>query len=39
MGELERVLEFPEHWDALGLPFDRVVFIGALSEAATIVTA
>ena len=33
MGELERVLEFPEHWDALGLPFDRVVFIGALSEA------
>ena len=32
MGELERVLEFPEHWDALGLPFDRVVFIGALRK-------
>ena len=26
MGELQRVLEFPEHWDALSLPFDRVVF-------------
>ena len=33
MGELQRVMEFPEHWDALGLAFDRVVFIGALSEA------
>ena len=33
MGELERVLEFPEHWDALGLPYDRDVFIGALREA------
>ena len=32
MGELQRVLEFPEHWDALELAFDRVVFIGALNE-------
>ena len=33
MGELQRVLEVPEHWDALGLAFDRVVFIGALDKA------
>ena len=33
MGELKRVLEFPEHWDALGLAFDRAVFIKALDEA------
>ena len=33
MGELQRVLEFPKHWDALGLPFDRAVFIDALSQA------
>ena len=33
MGELQRVLEFPEHWDALELAFDRGVFIEALSEA------
>ena len=33
MGELQRVLEFREHWDALGLPFDRVVFIHAFDEA------
>ena len=33
MGELQRVLEFPEHWDALELAFDRVVFIDALGEA------
>ena len=33
MGELQRVLDFPEHWDALELPFDRVVFISALGEA------
>ena len=33
MGVLERVLEVPEHWDALELAFDRVVFIHALSEA------
>ena len=32
MGALERVLDFPEHWDALGLAFDRGVFIGALDE-------
>ncbi len=33
MGELQRVLEFPEHWDALELAFDRVVFIRALAKA------
>ena len=35
MGELQRVLEFPEHWNALKLPFDRAVFISALGEART----
>ena len=30
MGELQRVLEFPEHWDALSLPLDRVVFTDGL---------
>ena len=33
MGALQRVLGFPEHWDAFGLAFDRVVFIDALNEA------
>ena len=33
MGELQRVLEFAEHWDALDLVFDRVIFIDALSKA------
>ena len=33
MGVLQRVLEFPAHWDALELVFDRVVFIQALDEA------
>ena len=33
MGELQRVLDFPEHWDALDLAFDRGVFIRALNEA------
>ena len=33
MGELQRVLEFPEHWDALEMTFDRVVFIDALGKA------
>ena len=33
MGELQRVLDFPEHWEALGLAFDRTVFIDALGEA------
>ena len=32
MGELERVLEFPGHWEALRLAFDRGLFISALSE-------
>ena len=27
------MLEFPDHWDALDLVFDRVVFINALSKA------
>ena len=33
MGEFQRVLEFPEHWEALGLPFDRAVFIQVLDKA------
>ena len=33
MGELQRILEFPEHWDKLGLAFDRVVFTNALGQA------
>ena len=33
MGELERVLQFPKHWDLLKLAFDRAVFIEALAEA------
>ena len=33
MGELQRVLEFPEHWETLSLAFDRVVFIDALGKA------
>ena len=32
MGELERVLEFPKHWNDLRLPFDSGVFIRALRE-------
>ena len=32
MGELQRVLEYPSHWDELGLAFDRGVFIAALDE-------
>ena len=33
MGELQRVLEAPQNWDALDLPLDRVVFIGGLDKA------
>ena len=33
MGELQRILAFPGHWDELGLAFDRVVFTNALSQA------
>ena len=33
MGELQSVLGFPEHWNLLGLPFDRAVFIDALDKA------
>ena len=33
MGDLERVLGFREHWEVLGLPFERGVFIDALSKA------
>ena len=32
MGELQRVMELPDHWDALELAFDRRVFITGLSE-------
>ena len=32
MGELQRVMQSPEHWGALGLPFDRAVFTNALDE-------
>ena len=32
MGELEKVMEIPKHWDALRLPYDRKIFIGALRE-------
>ena len=33
IGELQRVLEFPEHWNELHLAFDRAAFIDALGEA------
>ena len=33
LGELQRVLDFPDHWDTFKLPFERNVFIGALNEA------
>ena len=32
MGELQRVLEFPDHWDMLELVFDRVDFIKVLDD-------
>ena len=32
MGELQRVLDFPMHWDALELPFERSEFIEVLGE-------
>ena len=32
MGDLQRVLDDPEHWDALKLAFDRVAFIHTLGE-------
>ena len=32
MGELQHVLEYPEHWEALNLVFDRKVFIRALDR-------
>ena len=32
MGDLQRVLEYPEHWEALQLAFDRTVFIDALNK-------
>ena len=32
MGELQRVLEFPKHWDELGLAFDRTVFTRGLNR-------
>lgn len=33
MGELQRVLDYPEHWNDLDLAFDRAVFIDALGKA------
>ncbi len=33
MGELQRVLDFPKHWNMLSLPFDRQIFIETLNEA------
>ena len=33
MGELQRVLDFPDHWDIFKLPFERNVFIDALNDA------
>ena len=30
MGELQRVLDFPDHWEALELPYDRSTFIKRL---------
>ena len=32
IGELQWVLQYTEHWDALGLAFDRKVFIDALDK-------
>ena len=32
MGDLQRVLESPDHWDELELAFDRKDFIGALNK-------
>lgn len=32
MGELQRVLEYPDHWDELELAFERREFIAALEE-------
>ena len=33
MGELQGVLEFSDHWNELGLPFERKVFVDALAKA------
>ena len=33
LGELQRVLEYPEHWNALALAFERTEFIQALNKA------
>ena len=32
IGALQRVLDYPEHWDKLNVAFDRKVFISALDE-------
>ena len=32
IGDLQRVLEYPGHWDALDLAFDRQAFIAALDD-------
>ena len=33
MGELEKVLDFPQHWETLNIPYNRSIFIEALKEA------
>ena len=33
LGELQRILEYPEHWNALDLAFERIEFIQALNKA------
>ena len=33
LGELQRVLEYPEHWNVLDLPFERTEFLQALNKA------
>ena len=33
LGELQRVLEYPEHWNALAVAFERTEFIQALNKA------
>ena len=33
MGDLKNVLEFPEHWEKLRIPFDRGTFINAFEDA------
>ena len=32
IGELQRVLDYPDHWNVLGLAFDRKIFISGLND-------